>query len=155
MRAATIDLGANVGYLRAFGPPEVVTLDDFAGNAAGVELVEGFWQEVLAIALLVTPDGTAVTRLPRVSFLADEATPFCQVVAPFGRPAGGASRFTFAVDVEQAGAAAAASIVAPLPRLLLLPGWSASVDVIGGVAGDAASSVRVARQRYRIVDLGE
>lgn len=151
--AATYDLGAMVGRLRGFGPPEVVPLDDFAGNGNASEAVTGFWEEVLAVSFVLTADANVATRLPRLSFLADEAVPYAQIIAPFGRAAAGASRFTFAVDVEQAGSLSAASILAPLPRLLLLPGWGVLVDVLAGVAGDAITGGRVCRQRYRVVDV--
>ncbi len=153
MYGHTFDLGDGSYALRAFGPPEVDELAGFAGNATNVANVSSFWEEILAVSLLLTADGTVVTRTPRLSYRAGEATPFAQVIAAFGRAAAAASRFTFAVDVTATGALSAASIVTPIPRLLLLPGWSVLLDVLAGVAGDAATEIRVTRQRWQPIRL--
>jgi hypothetical protein len=149
--AETIDYGPYVGYLRAFGPPEVAALPDFAGNVSAVEKASGFWELVQAVTFLLTNGVAVANRFPRLSFFAGESVPFAQVQAPFALVASNSSRYTFALGAQVAGAANAPTIVTTLPQLVLLPGWTLKVDVVGGAAADAVSDVRVARQRYEVI----
>lgn len=153
MYAVTIDTGATVSVLRAFGPPDIVDLDDFAGNAS-VELgADKLWTVVRAVSLQLADDGTVVDRLPRLTWRAAELVPFAQALAPFALQAGDTGQVTFACDVQQAGATGAATIIAPMPELVLLPGWTLTVDVVGGAAADAVSGVRCYLQRYQLVEV--
>lgn len=155
MYAATIDAGPYVGFLRAFGPPEVVPLDDFAGNVSVAEVASGFWECVSAVTVKLVTDATVAGRVPRLRWFAGEPTPFAQAQPSVGLAASHTGVFTFAVDVQESGVANGATIIAPIPKLLILPAWSVVVDVPGGVAGDAVSAVRVYRQRYRLIELEE
>jgi hypothetical protein len=153
MHADTIDTGPYIGFLRAFGPPEVIALDPFAGNAVAVEAASGFWERIEAVSFeLVTAAGGAARRA-RVSYFAGESVPLAIVPAPFTLAASNTQQVTFAVGVEPAGANNDAAILAPLPALWLLPGWSVELGVGAGAAGDTVSAVRVTRQRYRVIEL--
>lgn len=153
MLADTIDYGAYVGKLRAFGPPEVVPLADFAGNASVVEEASLFWERVEAVSFTLACAAGGAARFPRLRWFAGEAVPFATQVAAFGTAATVTSAHTFAVDATVAGALSAASIVTPIPGLILLPNYTLVVDVQAGAAGDAITGVRVTRQRYQLVRL--
>lgn len=148
-----IDAGPYVGYLRSFGPPEVVALDDFAGNASTVELASGFWECVEAITFTLAAAAGGGTRLPRLRWFAGEAVPFAQAQATVGTAATNTSTYTFGIDLQPSGVLNSPTIVEPIPRLLFLPGWSLELDVAAGAAGDAVSGVRVYRRRYQLVEL--
>lgn len=155
MYAATIDTGATIATLRKFGLPEVVPLDDFAGNA-NVELgADKFITVVQAVTVELGADGTVVDRLPLLQWFAGEAVPYAQAQAPFALQAGHTGRVTFALDVQQAGAVNAATIIAPMPELVMLPGHTLELSIAGGAAGDTAAGVRITRQRYQLVTLEE
>jgi hypothetical protein len=153
MHAATIDTGSAVAYLRAFGPPDVLPLEPIAGNGSLAIGADGFWTVVRAVSFELVAAAGGAARTPRLSWLADDVVPFAQALAPFTIAATITSRVTFAVDVQQAGANNAASIIAPMPALTLLPGWTLKLDVVNGAAGDAVKNGRVYLQRYRLVDL--
>jgi hypothetical protein len=155
MHAATIDTGATISVLRAFGPPDVVELDPFAGNASAELHAEGFWTVITAVSLKLVTAVAVADRLPRLTWRALEQVPFAQALAPFALQASKTGQVTFAVDVQQAGALNAATIIAPMPELVLLPGWSLTVDVVNGAAGDAVSGVRCYRQRYKLIVVDE
>jgi hypothetical protein len=155
MHASTIDTGATVSVLRAFGPPDVVELDAFAGNASAEVAAEGFWTVVEAVSLKLATSATVADRFPRLTWRALEAAPFAQALAPFALQATHTGQVTFAHDVQQAGATNGATIIAPAPELVLLPGWTLTVDVVGGVAADAVSDVRCYLQRYRLIVVAE
>lgn len=150
IHAGTIDTGATVSVLRAFGPPDIVDLDPFAGNASADLGADGFWTLVHAVSLKIVTAVAVADRLPRLTWKALEATPYAQALAPFAVQASKTSQVTFAVDVQQAGAVSAPTIIAPMPGLVLLPGWTLTVDVVGGAAGDAVSGVRAYVQRFQL-----
>jgi len=155
MYAETIDTGATISVLRAFGPPDVVDLDPFAGNASVELQAEGFWTEVKAVSLELVTAVAVADRFPRLTWRALEAAPFAQALAPFALQASKTGQVTFAADVQQAGALNAATIIAPMPELTLLPGWSLTVDVVNGAAGDAISGVRCYLQRYQLIEIAD
>jgi hypothetical protein len=148
MYAETIDTGATISVLRAFGPPDVVPLDDLAGSESTVIGADGFWTVVRAVSLELAAAAAVADRLPRLTWSADGTVPFAQALSPFPLQAAHTGRVTFAVGVQQAGAANAASIIAPMPELCLLPGWTLTLDVVSGAAADALSGVRAYLQRY-------
>jgi hypothetical protein len=151
--AETIDTGATVSFLRAFGPPDVISVPDFAGNSSTIVGADGFWTLVRSVSLHLATTAAAADRLARLSWQAEDVHPFAQVVSPFAVQASHASEISFVADAQQAGAANAAAIVVGLPELVLLPGWTLTVDVVAGVAGDAVTGVRVYLQRYQLVEL--
>lgn len=151
MDAATIDTGAYVGYLRAKGPPNVVVLDDAAGNGIIEHAASGFWERVEAIAVRLRTDVTVADRFPTVSYFAGEPTPFAQVIAPFDIGATHTARFTWATGVFPGTSGAGSAFVAALPRLWLLPGYSLALSVIGGVAGDVIDQARLYLQQFEVV----
>lgn len=155
MHAVTIDTGATVSVLRAFGPPDVVKVDPFAGNASALIDADNKWTVVQAVSFeLVCAAGGAV-RTPRLSWLADEQVPFAQALAPFTIAATNTAQVTFAADVQQAGANNGPTIIAPMPELVLLPGWELKLDVVAGAAGDTVENVRAYVQRYMLVTVDE
>lgn len=151
MYAETIDTGATISVWRAFGPPDVVELDPFAGNASATLDAVGFWYVVKAVSLELVTDVAVADRFPRLTWHALEAVPFAQALAPFALQASKTGQVTFAVDVQQAGALNAPTIIAPMPELTLLQGWSLELDVVGGAAADDVSNVRVYLQKYQLV----
>lgn len=153
MFADTIDYGAYVGKLRAFGPPEVVPLADFAGNVSAAEDASLFWERVEAVSFTLAAAAGGANRFPRLRWFAGETVPFAAQVAAFGTAPTVTSVHTFAVDATVAGALSAATIVTPIPGLWLLPAWSLVLDIAAGAAGDAISDVRITRQRYQLVRL--
>lgn len=155
MYAETIDTGATVSVLRAFGPPDVVDLDPFAGNASAELGADGFWTVVKAVSLELVTAVAVADRLPRLTWHALEAAPFAQALAPFALQASKTGQVTFAAGVQQAGALNAATIIAPMPELVLLPGWTLTVDVVGGAAGDDVTGVRCYVQRFQLVVVDE
>lgn len=155
MHAATIDTGATVSVLRAFGPPDVVKLDPFAGDESATVDADKHWTVVKAVSLELAAAAAVADRLPRLSWLADDGAPFAQALAPFALQANDTGQVTFAVDSQQAGAIGAATIIAPMPELVILPGWTVTLDIVGGVAGDSISGGRVYLQRYKLVVVEE
>lgn len=153
MHAETIDTGSAIAYLRAFGPPDVVPLEPIAGNASLAIGAEGFWTVVRAVSVELATAAGGAARTARLSWLADDAVPFAQALAPFTVAAAQTARVTFAVDVQQAGANNGPTILAPMPALTLLPGWTLELDVLAGAAGDTVRAGRCYLQRYRLVDL--
>jgi hypothetical protein len=128
-------------------------LDDFAGNAISVYGVTQWWNRLHAVSFQIVTDNTVADRTARLRFFADEPVPSAETLAPFVVQASHTSQVTFALGVQPAGATNAASIIGVLPELLLPIGWSVELDVVGGVAGDAVSGVRVVRQRFQLIDL--
>lgn len=155
MHAETIDTGATVSILRAFGPPDVVPLDDLAGNADAALGADGHWTVVKAVSLELAAAAAVADRFPRLTWSTDGVTPFAQALAPFAVQATRSSRVTFAVGAQQAGALNAASIIAPMPELWLLPGWTLTLDVVGGAAADELTGVRAYLQRFELVELAD
>lgn len=153
MDAQTIDTGATVSTLRAFGPPEVLALDDFLGNASATEHVSLFWERIEAVCLELACAAGGAARVARVRMFSGDAVPFVEVLAPFTVAATNTARITFARDVQPAGANNGPSIVTPLPVLTLLPGWSLTVDVLNGAAGDHVTQARLYRTRFELVEL--
>lgn len=153
MHAETIDNGARIDVLRAFGPPDVVKVDPFAGDASALIGADNKWTVVKAVTLELVTSADVAARIPRLSWLADEGVPFAQALAPFSIAAAHTSQVTFAVDVHEAGAANGPTIIAPMPELVLLPGWELELDVVAGVAADAIKNVRVYLQRFVLVDV--
>lgn len=151
MHAETIDTGGSIAVLRAFGPPDVVKVDPFAGNAKATIGADNKWTVVKAVSLELETAIAVAARQPRLSWVADEQVPFAQALAPFAVAAAHTSQVTFAVDVNEAGAANAPTIIAPMPELVLLPGWDLELDVVAGAAGDVVKNVRVYLQRYVLV----
>jgi hypothetical protein len=151
--AETIDAGPYVGFLRQFGPPEVVELDAILGNGNVSEEASGFWEVVEAVTFKIVTDATVATRLPRLRWFAGEAVPFAQAQTSLGTAATKTSVYTFTTDINEAGVASGATLLVPIPRLLFLPKWSVEIDVPGGVAGDHVTNVRVYRKRYQLVEL--
>lgn len=155
MYAETIDTGATISVLRAFGPPDVVDLEPFAGNASVDLDAVGFWYDVRAVSLELVTGVAVANRLARLTWRALEGAPFAQALAPFPLQALHTGQVTFAVDVNEAGALNGPTIIAPMPELTLLPGWSLTVDVVGGAAADAISNVRAYVQKYQLIELEE
>jgi hypothetical protein len=155
MYAETIDTGATISVLRAFGPPDVVDLDPFAGNASVDLDAVGFWYDVRAVSLELATAAAVADRFARLTWRALEGVPFAQALAPFALQASKTGQVTFAVNVNPAGALNGPTIIAPMPELTLLPGWSLTVDVLAGAAGDEVSNVRVFLQRYQLIELVE
>jgi hypothetical protein len=153
VHAETIDTGATIAVLRAFGPPDVIKVDPFAGNAAALIGADNKWTKIKAVSFELDCAAGGAARTPRLSWLADEAVPFAQALAPFTVAATIHSQITFAADVQQAGAANGPTIIAPMPELTLLPGWELKLDVVAGAAGDTVKNVRVYLQRYVLVDV--
>lgn len=153
MHAGTIDTGPYIGFLRAFGPPEVIALDPFAGNAKAIEAASGFWEQIEAVSFAISTGVGGPARRAQVSYFAGESVPFAIVSAPFTLAALTNQHVTFAVGVDPAGANNGAAILAPLPALWLLPGWSVELAIDAGAAGDSVGLVRVTRQRYRVIEL--
>jgi hypothetical protein len=154
MYAWTIDTGATIAELRAFGPPEVVALDDFAGDGSVELAVSKFWTVVKSVSLELVAGVGVADRLPRLTWRALEQLPFAQALAPFPLQASDTGQVTFA-DVQQAGAVGAPTIIAPMPEYVLLPGWTLTVDVVNGAAADAISGVRCYQQRYELIVVDE
>jgi hypothetical protein len=153
MHAETIDTGGAIAVLRAFGPPDVVKVDPFAGNGSALIGADNKWTAIKAVTLELDTGAAVAARLPRLSWLADEGVPFAQALAPFSIAAAQTAQVTFAVDVNEAGAANGPTIIAPMPELVLLPGWELKLDVVAGAAGDAVKNVRVYLQRFVLVDV--
>ena len=153
MHAETIDTGGSIAVLRAFGPPDVVKVDPFAGDVAAAIGAEGKWTEVKAVSFELDCAAGGGVRTPRLAWFADDTAPFAQVLAPFTIAASNAAQVTFAADVQPAGQDNGPTIVAPLPELMLLPGWTLALDVVDGAAGDTVTNVRVYLQRYILVDV--
>lgn len=153
MHAGTIDTGPYIGFLRAFGPPEVIALDPFAGNATAIEAASGFWERIEAITCSIVTDAGVTNRRPLVSYYAGDPAPFAIVPATFTVNGSKTQQTTWAVGVDPAGQNNDAAVLSPLPALWLLPGWSAVLSLLGGGVGDAISGVRITRQRYRVIEL--
>lgn len=153
MHADTIDTGAAIAVLRAFGPPDVVKVDPFAGNASTAIGADNKWTKIKAVTFELDCAAGGAARTPRLTWLADEDVPFAQALAPFTIAATNVAQVTFAADVQQAGAANGPTIIAPMPELTLLPGWELELDVVAGAAGDTVKNVRVYLQRYVLVDV--
>jgi hypothetical protein len=153
--APTEDFGPYIGVLQRFGPPDVVPLDPFAGNAAAIEEARGFREIVQAVSVRLAADANPANRLARVRWFAGEAVPFAQAIAQAPVTTGLTVAVCFAVDGNAGGAVASGALVVPIPEILMLPGWQLAVDVVGGLAGDAVADVRVLRQRFRLLDVGE
>lgn len=153
MYADTIDTGATISVLRAFGPPDVVPLDDLAGNAA-VELgADGFWTVVKAVSLELAAAAAVADRFCRLTWSADGESAYAQALAAYPIEANHTGQVTFAVGVQQAGALNGPTIITPMPELVLLPGWTLTLDVVAGAAADALTGVRAYLQRYELVEL--
>lgn len=153
MDADTLDYGPYDAYLRQFGPPEVVALPSFAGNGSATEKVDDWWELVESLSLHLVASATVATRFPRVRLFAGSAIPFAQFQAAVGTAASQSSTYTFTRDVTESGVTSGATIVTQLAPLMMLPAWTAVVDVIGGVAGDAVSGVQVYRRRFQAVKI--
>jgi hypothetical protein len=149
----TIDYGPYVGRLRGFGPPEVIPMPNHAGNAVTTEAASVFWERIEAVTFTLVTNGTAGNRRARVRWFAGESVPFAAVVSPATVPASTTSILSFVRDTQAAGAAADPTIVGILPELWLLPKWSVVVDLVGGLAGDAVSNVRICRVRAELVEI--
>lgn len=155
MYAETIDTGATVSVLRAFGPPEVVDLKVAAGSNSAELAASGFWTLILAVHVLAQAQAAAGDRYTRVSFKAIDPVPFAQVQSPFAIQANQASSVTFAVGVQPAGFTNAPTMCAPLPELVLLPGWSILVDDVNNAAPAVLSEATAYIQRYQLIDVDD
>lgn len=151
--APTEDFGSYIGVLQRFGPPDVLPLDGFAGNASVTEEASSFREIVEAVSVKMVAAAGAANRLPRLRWFAGDSVPFAQAIAQAPVTAGLTVEVCFAADANQGGTIASGALVVPMPRLWLLPGWQLTLDVLGGLAGDALSDVRVYRQRFRLRDL--
>lgn len=153
MLGLIVDDGARLACWRAFGRPQVVGLPGFAGNSSVSHKASRLTELVQAVTFKLVTNGTPGNRLGRVGFYAEDTLPFAEVVAPFVVTASLTSRLTFAVDVNQGGAAGAASIIGELPPLILNPGYTIKLDVIGGLAGDTVSEAKLTVQQLLLVDI--
>lgn len=153
MYAETIDSGATIDVLRAFGPPEVVELDDFLGNGSVELAASKFWTVVRAVCINVNAANLAVNRFPRLTWRAIDDAPFAQVISPLPVAATVVTNVSFAVGVQQFGNGQAGTLVVPIAELVLLPGWTLTVDLVGGQAGDKVTGVRAYQQRYQLIDV--
>lgn len=96
-------------------------------------------QRVVLVSFVLVADGNAANRIPRVEYLNAAGAVFAAVAAPFAITAGVTARFTFAIGIQQFGAAAAAQIGCALPDLLLMDGLAVRVAVAAIQAGDQIS----------------
>ena len=151
VHAETIDTGATIAVLRAFGGPDVIKLEPFANSGSAVIGADNKWTKVKAVSLDLIASAAVGARAPRLRWLADEQVPFAEVVPPYTIGPGIASRITFAVDVQQAGANDATALVVPIPELTLLPGWELELDLLGFDVLDQVVDIRAYVERYTLV----
>lgn len=155
MYAETIDTGAHVSVLRAFGPPDVVELEIDDTLVHAVLKAEGFWTVVRAVSVFLgTGDGVS-GRFPQLTWRAHEDVPFAVVRAPFQLDADLSAQYTFAVGAQAFGQANGPLMTAAIPELVLLPGWTLALDVDEHRAGDILTAGRAYVQRYQLVDLDD
>jgi hypothetical protein len=153
MDGGLYDLGDGLYRLVGFGPPEVATLADFVGNASVTEKASGFWEVLEAVSFHYVAAAGAANRLPRLRWFEGESVAFAAAIAQAPITAGLTVDVTFAAGVQAGGAIASGAILAPMPRLVILPGWTVQLDVPGGLVGDAISNVRLYRRRLRPVEV--
>lgn len=155
MYAETIDTGATIAKLRAFGPPQVVHLDDFAGNASAELGADRFWTVVRAVSFHVHDANLLALRFARLTWRAAEQTPFAQVMAAQALNTGDDVQVTFGLGLQPIANLQAGVVVSPMPELVLLPGWTLTADIVAGQPGDAITGVRCYLQRYQLIDLDD
>lgn len=152
MLARTIDNGAKVQELRAFGPPDVVALDPIAGNATAVHTVRRFHSVIESITFKIVTDATVANRRPIVAYAEESDQPFAEVTNNLAITATITMPVCFAVNLPTNVGTLSVLSESPLPELLLAPGNTVTLSILAGVAGDAISNIRLRRQRYILVD---
>ena len=70
------------------------------------------------------------------------------MLSTFTVAAGNTTGFTFTPQGNPAGANNLAAVCDPLPSLFLLPGWSVVLSVVGGLAADTVSEVRLQSEKF-------
>lgn len=133
-----------------YGPaaPFVTRPTNFAGNANKDYVIGGTYVErPQAVSFQLVTVG-AGTRFGSVAFLDEGGAVLAQAVQAFSLSAGKTSQLTFAVGLQQGGANDAAGMCCALPAMFLYPTYTVRLSVLGGLAADTASAVRIITDRF-------
>ena len=134
------EAGGGVRHYDEWVQHEPVTIGSPAAGSGFTHTVPGSTvQRVRSLSFLLTNDGNAANRLPRVEFLNASGEVFAAVAAPFTIPANVAARYTFGVGLQQYGANGAAQIGGPIPDYKLSAGLALRVVIANVQAGDQIS----------------
>lgn len=146
-------LDATFGLVNPFhyGPAwqDRQTIPGFAGNVTGRYVVGGAYQErIIAVSFTLTCVGGAGTRLGLVELVDGGGAVLAAAVSPFNVSAGNHSRLTFVYDGSAGGANDAAAITGVLPGVFLQGDDAVVVSVLGGLAADSVSDVRIVTEKF-------
>lgn len=145
--------GGAFGLVRefAYGPafPQLVTLDPFAGNATVTYKVGGTYTErVTSVAFRLVTVGGAGTRSGVVKILDQGGVVFSGASMPFTIAAGKTVDLVFDVDANPGGVNDGPIQVTSLPAPFLAATYSVELSVLGGLAADTVSNVRILSERF-------
>lgn len=142
-----------VGHWQDWRQHVPITVGAPAAGSGFTHAVPGAtFQRVRVVSFLLTTDGNAASRLPRVEFLNAAGDVFAAVAAPFTLAASLAARFTFGIGLNQYGANNAAQIGGPLPDVLLESGLAVRVAIASVQAGDQVSGSSLFVDQYPVRD---
>jgi len=145
--------GGAFGLVRefAYGPafPQLVTLDNFAGNTVGTYDVGGSYIErVTSVAFRLHCVGGAGTRFGVVELLDQGGVVFSGSAMPFTVAAGQTVDLVFDAGANPGGVSALSPQVTTLPAPFLEPTYSVRISVTGGLAADTVSNVRILTEKF-------
>lgn len=127
----------------------LATLPDFAGNVTEDYPIGGSYVErTVAVSATVVAVGGATTRFLVVELLDQSGVPVAASQSPYGTTAGHTSRQTLTVNAQQGGAQDAAAIIGSLPGIFMQPSYALRLSVLGGVAADTISDIRILTDRF-------
>jgi hypothetical protein len=155
MHARTIDTGATIAELRAFGPPDVVKFDVFSVASEEVLGADKLWTVVRTVSLNLAGGVDSVDARPLLSWRTSDGTLIAQVIPPFGATGAHTMHMTFAINLPPGGAANGPVIAAPIPEIVLLPGWTMHVELPSTFHQEQVRDLCVLRQRYQLITLDE
>jgi hypothetical protein len=134
-------------YGRAF--EQIATVPPFAGNATGTHKVGGAYIErAVSVAFKLVTNGTAGTRTGLVQYLDQSGVVFSGSAMPFTIAASKTVELIFDSGANPGGVNDGPVQITSLPGRFLQPTYSVVVSVLGGLAGDAVTNVRILLEKF-------
>jgi hypothetical protein len=136
---------------KAHRPVNVISLPQpAAGGGFTFHPAGAVVTEIVAVTFRLVTAVAVANRIPFVEWRTSDGIPFAISGAPFAQAASLTTDYSFAVDSAQFGAAGAARVGGPLPRLLLDNTTTVVLGVTAVAAADQVSRVALAVREWPV-----
>jgi len=131
------------------GYPEAVALPDpSAGDPLLYTVTGAYWERLLALTLTLTTDANPGNRAVVLELLDQDGRVIAAVPPAAVQAASLARVYSYLATAAAPSGPVGDTLLAPLPRVFLLPLWQAQVRVANVQAGDQLSAAVIYRERF-------